>query len=85
VDGLPAVRGRAGDWHRSGARRRRHDPTPEAQAVGEANLWSFDRSLDEFFAEALSMPGFRFEGDPVGVKVWYATCDHGRGAHACSS
>jgi hypothetical protein len=47
-------------------------PTPEARAAGERNLWSFGRSLDEFFDKALALPGFQYEAEPVGLKVWYS-------------
>jgi hypothetical protein len=47
-------------------------PMPEAHAVGEANMWSFGRALDEFVAEAFAMPGFQFDAEPVGIKVWYS-------------
>lgn len=47
-------------------------PTPEARAVGEWSSWSLGRPLDAFFAEALATPGFQFEADPVGIKVWYS-------------
>jgi len=33
--------------------------TDELREAGEDNLWSFGRPLDEFFDEALDMPGFR--------------------------
>jgi hypothetical protein len=33
--------------------------TEELRALGEANLWSFDLTLDRFFEQALAMPGFR--------------------------
>ncbi len=46
--------------------------TSEARAVGEGNMWSFGRSLDEFFDEALAMRGFRYDDEPVGIKVWYS-------------
>ena len=36
----------------------RFEPTPELRAVGEANLWGFSRPRDEFFEQALAMPGF---------------------------
>jgi hypothetical protein len=47
-------------------------PTPEARAAGERNLWSFGLSLDEFFDKALALPGFQYEAEPVGLKVWYS-------------
>jgi len=33
--------------------------TDELREAGEDNLWSFGRPLDDFFDEALDMPGFR--------------------------
>ena len=33
--------------------------TDELRALGESNLWSFGLDLDEFFARALALPGFR--------------------------
>jgi hypothetical protein len=34
------------------------EPSDALRALGEANLWSFDLPLDEFFDEALALPGF---------------------------
>jgi hypothetical protein len=35
------------------------EPTDELRALGDENLWSFELPLDEFFEQALAMPGFR--------------------------
>jgi hypothetical protein len=35
------------------------EPTDALRALGDANLWSFDLALEEFFERALAMPGFR--------------------------
>lgn len=32
--------------------------TPELEAAGQGNLWSFDLSLDEFFTRVRALPGF---------------------------
>jgi hypothetical protein len=36
----------------------RFEPTDALRALGERNLWSFDMPLDDFFEQALSLPGF---------------------------
>lgn len=35
-----------------------YEPTAELQALGSGELWSFDMTLDAFFAQALAMEGF---------------------------
>jgi hypothetical protein len=32
------------------------DPTPESSALASGHLWSFGMSLDDFFAEAVTLP-----------------------------
>jgi hypothetical protein len=34
------------------------DPSPETEALASGNLWSFGMILDEFFAEAVALPGW---------------------------
>lgn len=36
----------------------RWDPTEESDALPSGNVWSFDKSWDEFFAEAMALPGW---------------------------
>jgi hypothetical protein len=36
----------------------RYEPIAELRAIEARNLWSFDLPLDEFFDQALAMPGF---------------------------
>jgi hypothetical protein len=49
--------------------------TDELRALGEDDLWSFQRPLDEFFDEALDMPGFRgvreLEVAPLRLSIGY--------------
>ncbi len=35
-------------------------PTDELRAIPARSLWSFGRELDDFFEEALALPGFDF-------------------------
>ena len=54
----------------------RFEATVELRGLGERNLWSFGRSLDEFFDEALAMPGFRHTHSarlaPVALEIDYS-------------
>ncbi len=34
------------------------DPTPENSALASGHLWSFGMDLDDFFAEAVTLPGW---------------------------
>jgi hypothetical protein len=48
--------------------------TPEAQAVGEANMWSLAvRSMRS--SPGLAMLGFQFDANPVGIRSGTATSD----------
>jgi hypothetical protein len=49
----------------------RFAPTPELEAITPQNLWSFEMSLDDFFAQALAMPGFRVDSEPVALVISY--------------
>jgi hypothetical protein len=46
--------------------------TDETRSIGSHNLWSFDRDLDGFFAEALATPGFQVRGTPSKLTVRYS-------------
>lgn len=54
----------------------RFQPTDALRGLGERNLWSFGRSLDEFFDEALAMPGFQHTNSaklaPVSLEIDYS-------------
>jgi hypothetical protein len=50
----------------------RFAPTPELQALTAASLWSFGMAVDDFFAQALAMPGFRVDADPVALEIAYS-------------
>ncbi|NIK55722.1 hypothetical protein [Kribbella shirazensis] len=34
------------------------DPSPETERLAEGSLWSFGLTLDQFFAEAVALPGW---------------------------
>jgi hypothetical protein len=36
------------------------DRTPATDALAHGNLWSFGMSIDEFFAQAINLPGWAF-------------------------
>ena len=40
-------------------------PNAETEAVGSGHLWSFGKTLDEFFAEAVVLPGWAWALDGV--------------------
>jgi hypothetical protein len=53
-----------------------YKPTRELRALGEDNLWSFGMELDDFFAQALAMPGFRGVRE-AGVRPRRLVIDYG--------